>query len=96
MLTPEAQAKVTGAVEQARKAARDLVRRVEKSGELAATVIAECATDALEAARFAFLDLDAPAPVVEIPIVAPSLDLLAPEPATIEAQKTRSGAEIEF
>lgn len=63
MLTPGAAAKVSQAIEQARKIARELVKRVEKAGESAAAVVAEQATANIEAARFAFLDLDAPAEI---------------------------------
>lgn len=77
MLSDETQGKVSAAIEQARKAARELVRRVEKSGEQAAAVIAELSTEALTSARFALLDIDAPegAEAVAPPAPAPALDL---------------------
>ena len=58
MLTEETATKVDAAIAQARKVARELVKRVEKAGEVAATVVAQCNVGAIEAARFAFLDMD--------------------------------------
>lgn len=55
----EAQAmQVTAAVEAARKAAREIVRRVEKGGEEAATVLRDLQTSAIETARVSFLELE--------------------------------------
>jgi hypothetical protein len=95
MLTDEAQAKVAGAIEEARKAAREFVRRVEKSGETAATVIAEVDMAALNAARAAFLDLDDAKPAESLPVEVAGVDL-TPEP--VEAVKPNVGkvSEIEF
>lgn len=58
MLTPEAEAKVSDAVKEARKAAREIVARVEKGGEVAEKVVAELRTKDLQSARMAFLDLE--------------------------------------
>lgn len=58
MLSPEVAAKVSAAIVQAREAARAIVKRVEKAGETAADVVSECSTARIDAARFAFLDLD--------------------------------------
>jgi len=77
MLTEDAAGKVESAIEAARKAARDLVRRVEKGGELAAVVVSECNVEAIESARFSFLDMDAAKPVEALPVSAPGLDLPA-------------------
>jgi hypothetical protein len=77
MLTDDAAEKVTGAIAEARKAARDIVRRVEKAGEQAGAVVAELSVANIQAARFAFLDIEPgtqPAPDSEAP-AAPSLDL---------------------
>lgn len=49
--------KVAAAVEAARKAAREIVRRVEKDGEDVAKVIREQNMAAVEMARFSFLDI---------------------------------------
>lgn len=57
MLSDEANLRVTNAVKQARTAARQLVKRVEKASEDAAAVVAELKVGAIEEARFAFLDL---------------------------------------
>lgn len=77
MLTEEASGRVSTAIEQAREAARAIVRRVEKAGETAATVVAECKLDAIAAARFAFLDIDMPEvkPAEPVAPVAPVVDL---------------------
>lgn len=50
--------KVGKAVEEARSAAKAIVKRVETGGEDAALVIQELSRKALEDARFCFLDLD--------------------------------------
>lgn len=79
MLTDDANAKVTTAIEEARKAAREIVKRVEKGGEMAATVIAEMDRRALDAARGAFLDLDEGRAVETAKPEAAALDF-EPEP----------------
>jgi len=57
---------VSEAVEQAKKAARDITRRIGKKGEDAAIVMASIQRGAIERARFAFLDTDdSPAVTVE-------------------------------
>ena len=77
MLSEERAEKVNGAIEQARKAARDIVRRVTKGGEKAAIVLADIQRGAIESARIAFLDIDTPEgvtgealPAVEVQRVA--------------------------
>lgn len=62
MLGDEQVAAISDAVEQARKAARTIVKRIEKGGEEAATVLQDIQRGAIEKARFAFLDYDAPSP----------------------------------
>lgn len=81
MLAPEQRAAITGAVEAARKAARQIVKRVEKGGEQAAVVLADLQRGAIERARMSFLDLDTveapasePVPAVDAARVA-QLDL---------------------
>lgn len=59
MLDEGAAAKVTAAVEQARTAAREIVKRVQKSGELVEKVVSDLKRDDISSARFAFLDFDA-------------------------------------
>jgi hypothetical protein len=58
MLSPELSNKVGEAVDAARKAARTITQRVEKNGEDSAVVLAAIQRGNIEAARFAFLDLD--------------------------------------
>jgi hypothetical protein len=77
MLSDETERKVTAAIKEARSAARAIVARVGKAGEVAADVVREIRTEALQSARFAVLDLaggdaeivpqsDAPARVVDL------------------------------
>lgn len=58
MLSAEVSGKVDAAIEQARRIARDIVKRVEKGSETAAQVVAGLKLQAIEDARFAFLDMD--------------------------------------
>jgi hypothetical protein len=64
---------VTRAIESARVSAREIVRRVERDGEAAERVLASLNTGAIEKARFAFLDSDAPARETDAgaPLAAP-------------------------
>lgn len=64
LLEEEQAGKLADAVTQARKAARQIVARVEKGGEEAAIVLADIQKGAIEKCRVAFLDYDAPAMVV--------------------------------
>lgn len=57
MLSPEAAAKVSAAIKEVRSVAREIVRRVEKAGEQAASVVEGLKLEALDSARFAVLDL---------------------------------------
>ena len=93
ILSADVTGKVNDAIEQARKAAREIVKRVQKEGESAAVVVEKCKVDAIEAARFAFLDLDEAKPVeASAPAVA-AIDLdSAPGPAATPAPQS----SIEF
>jgi hypothetical protein len=62
MLGPERAEAVAGAVEQARKAARQITKRVQNEGEAAAIVLKDIARGSLEKARIAFLDFEEQAP----------------------------------
>ena len=67
MLSADAQGKVKDAITEARNAATEIVRRVEKAGEVASIVVDELTLTKLKAARFAVLDLsteEAPPPEV--------------------------------
>jgi len=83
VLDDNASAVVNTAIEQAREAAREIVKRVGKAGEQAAVVISQIRTDAIENARFSFLDLDE-GQSTSVPVAARALDLAAPVPV-IEA-----------
>jgi hypothetical protein len=93
MLSPENQGKVSAAVEEARKAAREITRRVGKSGERAARVIQGLSTEAIRSARFSFLDFDAPTsteatPEAMAPVSAP-VDLI-PETSEVAPEATEA------
>lgn len=65
MLAPAESEKVGAAVQAARKAARDITRRVVKGAEPAALVLLDIQRGAIEQARMAFLDFDGDAPMGE-------------------------------
>lgn len=99
MLTDDAGAKVTSAIESARTAAREIVKRVTKSGEEAKTVIAEMDRKALDEARAAFLDLDETKPVESAPVAAASVDLemaTADLRTAIGSNSTPTTPDVEF
>jgi hypothetical protein len=58
VLTESTQAKVKAAIDEARAIAKEIKKRIEKSGTDAAAVVKELGTKKLDEARFAFLDLD--------------------------------------
>lgn len=76
LLTEQSQAKVSDAVEAARKAARSIAKAI-KAGEVAALEIDKAVLARVANARTAFLDVDeAPAPEFQAPVVAPrALDM---------------------
>ncbi len=90
MLSADAQTAVSKAIAEVRTIARDIVRRVEKSGETAASIVNGLKLEALDAARFAVLDMpagDADAePSESTQAAAPALDLMplddTPAPAS--------------
>ena len=108
ILSADVTGKVKDAIDQARRAAREIVKRVQKEGESAAIVVEKLKVDAIEAARFAFLDMDATAPVqASAPAVAaidldtvpeptPELDSAGQIPGGDSKTYSRSGAAIEF
>lgn len=70
MLSADAQRKVSAAIAEVRKVAREIVARVERDGERAAEVVAEVKLEALASARFAVLDIGGD---VEIEAAAPAI-----------------------
>jgi hypothetical protein len=87
VLDAEQAEKVAEAVDQARKAARTIVKRIEKDGEAAEKVLRDISIASIEAARFSFLDFETPEqqagealPSVDLQRVA-SLELPEPIPA---------------
>jgi hypothetical protein len=77
MLTPEAEARIETAIEEARVAARKIV----KAGEQAAKEIDQRAIQRITEARTAFLDLD---PAAEIAVPAEEARALDLAPAEVE------------
>ena len=75
MLAPEQSAKVGAAVTAARKAARDITRRILGNAEPAAVVLADIQRGAIEHAKIAFLDFSDDAPAVDPADVLPAVDL---------------------
>lgn len=61
MLDDSQQSKIENAIAAARKAAREIVKRVEKGGEKIVKVVEQLDTGAITAARMSFLDLDSKA-----------------------------------
>lgn len=75
MLAPEQSEKVGAAVAAARKAARDITRRIGKDAEPAAVVLADIQRGAIENARIAFLDLDETSVTGNAEDALPAVDL---------------------
>ena len=100
ILTESARGKVTAAMEEARKVAREVVRRVQKEGEEASKVVEGVKVDAIQAARFAFLDLDESRPIEPSAAPVAAVDLSAEEPEIESPPPSRTMAavqpEIEF
>lgn len=71
MLDDSLKGKIDAAIEQARKAARTIVKRIEKEGEDKAIVMMDIQRGQIESARIAFLDLsgDSGAPSEALPAV---------------------------
>ena len=70
MLDDSVKGKIDAAIEQARKAARTIVKRIEKDGEDKAIVMMDIQRGQIESARIAFLDMSGDAaPVEALPAV---------------------------
>lgn len=85
MLSPDVAGQVSAAIVQAREAARAIVKRIEKSGETAADVVAELQTGKIDAARFSFLDLDTEA--AQLDAIAPAARGIDYEPEQAPAAR---------
>jgi hypothetical protein len=101
MLGDDQAATIGEAIKQARAAARQIVKRIEKDGETAEVVVKDIQRGALEKARIAFLDLDdspAVSPGDAMPVASPqrvaALDLDDDARDTIVPPAAESG-EIE-
>ncbi|HEY8926190.1 MAG TPA: hypothetical protein VIU64_17530 [Polyangia bacterium] len=77
MLSEEKSKKVEAAIEQARKAARTIVKRIETEGEARETVLLDIQRGQIESARIAFLDLSGDAGQVEQPTPTTNLQRFA-------------------
>lgn len=78
MLAPDTQAKVNAAIAEVRSVATEIVRRVEKAGESAASVVEGLKLEALHGARFAVLDMQQDeSGRVEAPIVGRAIEFEA-------------------
>ena len=101
MLDEQSAAMVTAARKDALAVATALVKRVQKGGEVAATVVDEFKLEALKTARFAFLDMDAPsgapapaaAPVQAARMAGLDMDT-APRAATPAAKPAQRTLEL--
>lgn len=82
MLSDDAKGRVQGAIDIARKAARDIVT----AGETGAAEIDRAAIARISEARTAFLDLDEQAPIGEVKHVATALDF-EPDTAIVDAME---------
>lgn len=77
LLSDEKKTKIDGAIAQARKAAREITRRIEVDAEERAVVLADIQRGQIESARIAFLDLseDAPTEKASAPVSARQVDI---------------------
>jgi hypothetical protein len=94
MLQPDAQERVQGAIDAARKAAR----AIRKAGETAGQEVDRIALGVVASARVAFLDIEDVAPVATVEAApAPAIDL-APEPIApaFDPLKGPAGETIEI
>lgn len=82
MLSDDAKKKVSAAIAEVRGVASEIVRRVEKAGVTAASVVEGIQLRAIDAARFAVLDTEEVGESVQVAPVAPGIDL---EPAAPSA-----------
>lgn len=69
MLDPDQASKVSEAIEAVRKAARIIVKNASETADVAAAALQEVSLAALDQARMAFLDLEAPMVVEALPHV---------------------------
>jgi uncharacterized membrane protein len=94
VLSDSARGKVTAAVDEARKAAREIVKRVQKGAEKAAGVVKSIETTSLRAAARTFLDLDESAPVETIAPTGAALDFSDDPTPTRPAPIKAAGLEV--
>lgn len=96
MLSDEVQGKVSAAIEEARTAARAIVKRITKEGEQAASVVADLKIDEINRAAYAFLDLDGARAFEPLPVTAQgALDLGTPAEPQITPPTPAPEPEIE-
>jgi len=100
MLSEEKQGKINGAIEQARKAARTIVKRIETEGEDRSVVMMDIQRGQIESARIAFLDMSGDSDVVggELPSVQQQrfADLDVSDVETTAPSKNRQMRQMEM
>lgn len=69
MLTDDKKAKVNAAVEQARKAATMITKRIDKAGEKAEMVLLDVQRSQIESARVAFIDMEETMAAAVLPVI---------------------------
>lgn len=100
MLGDEEQVVIQAAIAQARKAARDITRRVEKKGEVLTAVLRDISRGDIEKARMAFLDLSPEceeaeaSPTVQVQRFA-DLDVGAPDAPETSAPLARPAIDLD-
>lgn len=95
MLSSETSGKVSDAIEQARKAAREIVKRIGKAGETVAVVVADLEIERIKSAQFAFLDLDDDIEVEPMQDIATAVEFEEAEMYAVAASPVEQAA-IEF
>lgn len=94
MLSADVQDKVSKAIAEVRTVARDIVRRVEKTGETAASIVNGLQLEKLNDARIAVLDLTGDfesADQLSLPVAGRALELEATEDRGADAGPGKAG-----
>jgi hypothetical protein len=94
MLGPDQAEAVKGAIEQARKAARAITKRVINEGEAAAIVLKDLQRGSLEKARIAFLDFEEQAPAT-VDASMPAVNVQRVAGLDLDETPASSGTEVQ-
>jgi hypothetical protein len=96
VLDPAVSDKVSAAVDEARAAARMIVKRIGDASDKAAIAVADLKIEALTSAR-SMLDLDDSAPIESLPVVTSAAEVEIPAaPVQVEAARAEIPPSIEF